>query len=127
MKTHIIVRLVAAMCLAMVVLVPAITAKRLWVGFLYNGFPPFSYIVQETIDMKNEIKFKTFYSSKSASLYIFRLNIYCNCVTLYFFLFLAFSFNAWPSTVFLEEIFSSLSGTAIVAIITLLLDSQTKS
>ena len=44
------------------------------------------------------------------------------------FLFLAFFFEAWPSTAFLGEIFSSLSGAAIVAIITLLLlDGQTKS
>ena len=44
------------------------------------------------------------------------------------FLFLAFFFDAWPSTVFLGEIFSSLSGAAIVAVITLLLlEGQTKS
>ena len=44
------------------------------------------------------------------------------------FLFLAFFFEAWPSTTFLGEIFSSLSGAAIVAIITLLLlDGQAKS
>ncbi len=44
------------------------------------------------------------------------------------FLFLAFFFDAWPSTAFLGEVFSSLSGAAIVAVITLLLlDGQTKS
>ncbi len=44
------------------------------------------------------------------------------------FLFLAFFFEAWPTTAFLGEVFSSLSGAAIVAIITLLLlDGQTKS
>lgn len=44
------------------------------------------------------------------------------------FLFLAFFFEAWPSTAFLGEVFSSLSGAAIVAIITLLLlDGQAKS
>lgn len=44
------------------------------------------------------------------------------------FLFLAFFFDAWPSTAFLGEVFSSLSGAAIVAIITLLLlDGQAKS
>ena len=54
--------------------------------------------------------------------------IYIVIMLLCIFLFLAFFFNAWPSTVFLGEIFSSLSGAAIVAIITLfLLDGQTKS
>lgn len=54
--------------------------------------------------------------------------IYIVIILLCTFLFLAFFFNAWPSTVFLGEIFSSLSGAAIVAIITLfLLDGQTKS
>lgn len=44
------------------------------------------------------------------------------------FLFLAFFFEAWPITAFLGEVFSSLSGAAIVAIITLLLlDGQAKS
>lgn len=54
--------------------------------------------------------------------------IYIVIILLCTFLFLAFFFNAWPSTVFLGEVFSSLSGAAIVAIITLfLLDGQTKS
>ena len=54
--------------------------------------------------------------------------IYIVIMLLCTFLFLAFFFNAWPSTVFLGEVFSSLSGAAIVAIITLfLLDGQTKS
>lgn len=47
MKTHIIVRLVAAMCLATVVHVPATIAKRMWVGFLYIGLPPLSILVQK--------------------------------------------------------------------------------
>lgn len=54
--------------------------------------------------------------------------IYIVIILLCTFLFLAFFFNAWSSTVFLGEVFSSLSGAAIVAIITLfLLDGQTKS
>ncbi len=54
--------------------------------------------------------------------------IYIVILLLCTFLFLAFFFNAWPETVFLGEVFSTLSGAAIVAIITLfLLDGQTKS
>lgn len=64
---------------------------------------------------------------------MFRLSRYTDWVfavliLLSVFLFLAFFFDAWPSTAFLGEVFSSLSGAAIVAIITLLLlDGQAKS
>lgn len=59
---------------------------------------------------------------------IYRAWIFIVTVLLCAFLFLAFFFDAWPSTTFLGEIFSSLSGAAIVALITLfLLDGQTKS
>lgn len=59
---------------------------------------------------------------------IYSDGIYIVILLLSIFLFLAFFFNAWPSTIFLGEVFSSLSGAAIVAIITLfLLDGQTKS
>lgn len=54
--------------------------------------------------------------------------VFAVLVLLSVFLFLAFFFEAWPSTAFLGEVFSSLSGAAIVAIITLLLlDGQAKS
>lgn len=54
--------------------------------------------------------------------------VFAVLVLLSIFLFLAFFFEAWPSTAFLGEVFSSLSGAAIVAIITLLLlDGQAKS
>lgn len=54
--------------------------------------------------------------------------VFAVLILLSIFLFLAFFFEAWPSTAFLGEVFSSLSGAAIVAIITLLLlDGQAKS
>lgn len=54
--------------------------------------------------------------------------VFAVLILLSVFLFLAFFFEAWPSTAFLGEVFSSLSGAAIVAIITLLLlDGQAKS
>lgn len=66
--------------------------------------------------------------TKKSYLGIYTGWIFIVSILLCAFLFLAFFFNAWPSTTFLGEIFSSLSGAAIVAIITLfLLDGQTKS
>ncbi len=59
---------------------------------------------------------------------LYRSWIFLVSILLCAFLFLAFFFDAWPSTTFLGEVFSSLSGAAIVALITLfLLDGQTKS
>ena len=59
---------------------------------------------------------------------IYSLWIIAVSALLVIFLFLAFFFEAWQSSAFLGEIFSSLSGAAVVAIITLLLlEGQTRS
>lgn len=86
MRTHIIVRLVAAMYSATVVHAPATTAKRVRVGFLTDSHPlpyiPSKY--HRYVNFNNDSEFKTYNNSKVTSWYIFRLDIYCNNVALHF-------------------------------------------